>query len=74
MEPIEQNVGTADRLARAVIAIVILVFMILRGKVSPATALALLAGGMLLCSASSGVCTLYTELGISTVKEDGKKA
>jgi len=74
MEPIEQNVGTIDRLVRTVLALSILVFLVMRGKVSFLTALPLLVGGMLLSSATSGVCALYTELGISTVKEAPKKA
>lgn len=73
MEPIEQNVGTVDRLVRAVLGLGILIFLVMRGKVSAMTALSLLMGGMLLSSAASGVCTLYTELGISTVKEQPKK-
>lgn len=74
MEPIEQNVGTIDRLVRAALAVCILVFLVLKGKASFLTAFSLLVGGMLLSSASSGVCTLYTELGISTAKEEPKKA
>ena len=74
MEPIEQNVGTVDKLVRAVLALSILVFLLIRGKVSLLTAAALVAGGMLLSSTTSGVCPLYTELGISTVKEEPKKA
>ncbi|HNQ86226.1 MAG TPA: DUF2892 domain-containing protein [Deltaproteobacteria bacterium] len=73
MEPIEQNVGTVDRLVRAVLALCILVFLMVRGKVSFFTAASLLVGGMLLSSATSGVCSLYTELGISTLKEEPRK-
>lgn len=74
MEPIEQNVGTIDRLVRAALALIILVFLVIRGKVTFLTAVSLFMGGMLLSSATSGVCTLYSELGISTVKEESKKA
>ncbi|HPR03340.1 MAG TPA: DUF2892 domain-containing protein [Deltaproteobacteria bacterium] len=73
MEPIEQNVGTVDRLVRAVLALCILVFLMVREKVSFFTAASLLVGGMLLSSATSGVCSLYTELGISTLKEEPRK-
>ena len=73
MEPIEQNVGTVARLVRAVLALCILVFLMVRGKVSFFTAASLLVGGMLLSSATSGVCSLYTELGISTLKEEPRK-
>jgi len=73
MEPIEQNVGTVDRLVRAVLALCILVFLMVRGKVSFFTAASLLVGGMLLSSETSGVCSLYTELGISTLKEEPRK-
>ncbi len=74
MEPIEQNVGTTDRIARAVLALGILVVLVMRGKASFLSALSLLVGGMLLSSATSGICTLYSELGISTVQEEPKKA
>ncbi len=73
MEPIEQNVGTIDRVNRVLIALGILIFLTMRGKVPLLTAMSLLVGGMLLSSAASGVCSLYTELGISTVKEERKK-
>jgi len=68
MESMETNVGTIDRVARVIIALIILVILVRSGKVSFMSALSLIAGGMLLASASSGVCTLYTQLGISTAK------
>jgi hypothetical protein len=68
MESMEHNVGTTDRLIRACAAIVILFILVKSGKVSLLTAVSLFAGGMLLSSATSGVCTLYTQLGISTAK------
>ena len=68
MESFEQNVGHLDRLARVGIAVLILLFLVMRGKVSLLTAVSLIAGGMLLSSAISGVCPLYTELGITTTK------
>ncbi len=68
MESMEYNVGTIDRLIRAFIAIIILFVLVRSGKVSFMSALSLIAGGMLLSSASSGVCALYTQLGISTAK------
>jgi hypothetical protein len=68
MESFEQNVGTIDRFIRVGIAIIILLFLIMRGKISFITAISLCAGGMLLSSASSGVCPLYTQLGIFTTK------
>lgn len=74
METIEQNVGTIDRLVRAGLALSILVFLFVRGKVTFWTAVSLIVGGMLLSSAASGVCSMYTELGISTVREEPKKA
>ena len=68
MESFEQNVGTIDRFVRVGIAVIILLFLVMRGKISFITALSLVAGGMLLSSATSGVCPLYTQLGIFTTK------
>ncbi|MCU0575457.1 MAG: DUF2892 domain-containing protein [Desulfobacterota bacterium] len=68
MESLEQNVGTIDRAVRAIVALIVLFVLV------KMAALALLAGGMLLSSATSGVCPLYSELGICTVKEEQKKA
>ncbi|HVN70539.1 MAG TPA: DUF2892 domain-containing protein [Desulfomonilia bacterium] len=68
MESTEQNVGTIDRLVRAGIAIILLLVLVRSGKVSFVTAVSLLAGGMLLSSATSGVCPLYTQLGICSMK------
>jgi hypothetical protein len=68
MESFEQNVGTIDRFIRVGIAVIILLFIVIRGKISFITAISLVAGGMLLSSATSGVCPLYTQLGIFTTK------
>jgi hypothetical protein len=68
MESFEQNVGTIDRVVRVGIAVIILLFLVIRGKISFITAISLVAGGMLLSSATSGVCPLYTQLGIFTTK------
>jgi len=68
MESFEQNVGTIDRFVRVGVAVIILIFLLMRGKVSFISAIALIAGGMLLSSATSGVCPLYTQLGIFTTK------
>ncbi len=68
MESFEQNVGTIDRVVRVGIAVIILLFLIMRGKISFISAISLVAGGMLLSSATSGVCPLYTQLGIFTTK------
>jgi hypothetical protein len=69
MESMELNVGTIDRLIRAGIGIIILLVLVKGGRVSLLKALSLVAGGMLLSSANSGVCPLYTQLGISTKKQ-----
>ncbi len=74
MESMEQNVGTVDRLVRAGIALILIVFMVRSGRITLAAAISLVAGGMLLSSAASGTCPLYTELGISTAGEEKKKA
>jgi hypothetical protein len=68
MESFEQNVGTIDRFIRVGIAVIILLFIVIRGKISFITAISLVTGGMLLSSASSGVCPLYTQLGIFTTE------
>jgi hypothetical protein len=68
MESFEQNVGTIDRFIRVGIAAIILLFLVMRGKISFIAAISLFAGGMLLSSASSGVCPLYTQLGLFTTK------
>jgi hypothetical protein len=68
MESFEQNVGTIDRVVRVGIAVIILLFLVMRGKISFISAISLVAGGMLLSSATSGVCPLYTQLGIFTTK------
>lgn len=74
MESLEQNVGTIDRVVRAVVALIILFVLVKGGKVSFLAAVSLLVGGMLFSSATSGICPLYTELGLSTATEDPKKA
>lgn len=61
-----ENVGTMDRLARFGAALVILFILVKSGRVSFVSALLLIAGGMLLGSAASGSCALYTQLGLST--------
>ena len=68
MESFEKNVGTIDRVVRVGIAVIILLFLVMRGKISFISAISLVAGGMLLSSATSGVCPLYTQLGIFTTK------
>ncbi|HNY65637.1 MAG TPA: DUF2892 domain-containing protein [Deltaproteobacteria bacterium] len=62
----DQNVGTLDRLGRAVVALALIFTMIKSGKVSLLSALTLAAGGALLSTAMSGTCALYTHLGLST--------
>jgi hypothetical protein len=61
-----QNVGIVDRLIRLGIAVVMLFVLVKSGKVSPVSALFLLGSGMLISSAFSGTCPLYTHTGIST--------
>jgi len=69
MESTEQNVGAFDRLVRTGIAIIILLVLVRSGKVSFMTAVSLFVGGMLLSSATSGVCPLYTQFGICSMKK-----
>ncbi len=61
-----ENVGTIDRLIRFGAALLILLILVKSGKVSVWSALMLIVSGMLLGSASSGTCALYTQLGLST--------
>ncbi len=68
MESFEQNVGTTDKFIRVGIAAIILLLLVMRGKISFIAAISLMAGGMLLSSATSGVCPLYTQLGMFTTK------
>ena len=68
MESFEQNVGTIDRFVRVGVAVIILLFLVMRGKLSFITAISLIAAGMLLSSAISGVCPLYTQIGAFTTK------
>lgn len=65
-----ENVGTIDRLVRIGTALVLLFILVRSGKISLMSALLLVGSGMLLSSASSGACPLYTQLGISTAEKD----
>lgn len=65
-----ENVGTIDRLVRIGTALVLLFILVRGGKISLVSALLLIGSGMLLSSASSGTCPLYTQLGISTAGKD----
>jgi hypothetical protein len=62
----DQNVGTLDRLGRALVALVLLFILVKGGKLNLARALMLVASGALLATAASGSCALYTHLGLST--------
>ena len=61
-----QNVGMVDRLVRLGIAAVMIFALVRSGKVSLVSAIFLLGSGMLISSAFSGTCPLYTHLGVST--------
>jgi hypothetical protein len=63
-----QNVGMIDRLVRLGVAVVLLFALVKGGKIPLVSALFLLGSGMLISSASSGTCPLYTHLGISTAE------
>jgi hypothetical protein len=65
-----ENVGPIDRLIRIGTALGILFFLVRSGRVSLMSALFLIGSGMLLSSAVSGTCPLYTNLGISTAGKD----
>jgi hypothetical protein len=70
VEVFMENVGTIDRLVRIGTALVLLFILVRGGKISLVSALLLIGSGMLLSSASSGTCPLYTQLGISTAGKD----
>jgi hypothetical protein len=62
----DQNVGTLDRLSRAVVALVLIFIMVKSGKLSLLNALVLVMSGALLATSASGSCALYTHLGLSS--------
>lgn len=71
----EQNVGNTDQLARIVIGAVagIISLAILAGLVAAPPALAAVLGvgaAMLLGTAVTGTCGMYTVLGVSTCPRD----
>ncbi len=68
----KKNMGTVDRIVRAIFAVVVAI-LYFSGSISGTAAviLSVLAVIMLLTSIS-GVCPLYGPLGISTMKKEGK--
>ncbi|HRI75963.1 MAG TPA: DUF2892 domain-containing protein [Alphaproteobacteria bacterium] len=68
MPAIPRNLGTADRVLRALVAVII-GFLWYRGIITgwPAVVLMMVAGGLLLNSLM-GRCGLYAALGLSTCK------
>jgi len=66
-----RNVGTLDRVIRAVPAVIVTVFW-LQGLISGVTALVLFVlAAMLLVTALTGACSVYYMLGFSTCPVSG---
>lgn len=59
------NVGTVDRILRALMAL-IFILAYLKGWLRGTAGLLLVIGGMLLSSSLSGYCPLYSTLNINT--------
>jgi hypothetical protein len=68
----KKNMGTVDRVVRAIFAVVVAI-LYFSGSISGAAAviLSVLAVIMLLTSIT-GVCPLYGPFGISTMRKEGK--
>ena len=62
----EQNIGFLDRISILVVATSLIFVLLKSGKVSFLNVVALVTSGVLLASAASGYCALYTHLGVST--------
>lgn len=62
------NVGTVDRLARAVLGLVLLYFAFFSFTSTLWTAVAAIVGIVLLATAALSMCPLYRLLGINTCK------
>jgi hypothetical protein len=63
---ITPNIGKADRIARAVVSVVILTLWMLNLITGWVGALLMAAAGLLLISSMLGMCGLYKCLGVST--------
>lgn len=61
------NIGTVDRVIRAIAGALAMVVAIVVGVGSVAGVLALVVGGILLVTAAVGFCPLYRVLGLNTV-------
>ena len=62
-----KNVGMADRIARAIISLLIIAAY-LWGMLPGLSGLLLVISGMLISSVVSGYCPLYTMIGVKTNK------
>lgn len=68
-----RNVGTADRIVRAMLTPVVAV-LYFTGHIDGKTAVVLgIAAGMLLITALTGSCSFYYMLGMSTCPVSGRK-
>lgn len=62
------NMGTADRLARIVVAILFSILYIFTPVEGIWTVLLLFIGGLMIGSAAIGYCPMYTLMGVNTCK------
>ena len=68
----KKNMGTIDRVVRAIFAIVVAI-LYFSGSISGTAAVILsVLAVILLLTSMVGVCPLYGALGISTMKKEGK--
>ncbi|SDI66248.1 YgaP family membrane protein [Aliiruegeria lutimaris] len=65
-----KNMGSADRIARVVIGVVLLILAFSAGWSTLWTAIAAIVGLVMLATAAMGYCPPYAILGIKTCKRD----
>ncbi|MBN1473163.1 MAG: DUF2892 domain-containing protein [Syntrophaceae bacterium] len=63
----QKNVGTADKIVRTLVALLIIAAYLL-GMLPGIAGLLLIISGSLLSSVMSGYCPLYTKIGVNTNK------
>ena len=71
--PMKRNVGTTDKIVRAVIAVVALVVAGFAGFSSGWGIVLVIVAAIMVATASSGYCPIWSETGINTVGDDGHR-
>jgi hypothetical protein len=69
----EKNVGTTDRIVRAIAGLALLYGYYIGYLASPWSYVLLLLAAIMLATAALGSCCLYTLLGMGTMGKKGKK-